>query len=63
MYLTQKKALVGEKPSRLQRRIIYRNAHEAHIQTNSAEQVDIAESEIFKTLFRRSWYLRDKTSN
>lgn len=63
MYLTQKKALVGERPSRLQRKQTCRNAYENYIQTNPFEEVDITKSETFKTLFRQSWCSQDNTTD
>jgi|GEM_PF-5983037 hypothetical protein len=63
MYLMQKKALVKEKMSRLERKQTCRNAYDNYLKNTSFEEVDITQTETFKSLFRQAWRTRDKTLN
>lgn len=62
MFVTQEKGIVGKKSTRLQRMQSHREAYQQHMKAVPVEQTDIAQSELFKTMFKRWGHLRNQPS-
>lgn len=62
MFVTQKKGIVGKRSTRLERMQSHHNAYKQHMSSKPIEQTDIAESDLFKTMFKRWGHLRNHSS-